>query len=246
MPYAIISDVHSNLEALEVVLQEIDSLGIKDIICLGDLVGYNANPNECIDLVRRSGIRCIMGNHDLRAIGLQEPIDFNPIASEAILWTRRRIAPENIEFLRGLPRRLFFDDGRAMAIHGSIHSTDTYIHSPWDAARNFAMMEENPGLPPVCFFGHTHVKICYQEVMRRVITLHDDEVDIVEGDRYLINPGGVGQPRDMNPRTAFLVYDADARKVRFFRKEYAVKRTYQKVVDAGLPRELADRLLVGW
>lgn len=244
MRYAIISDIHSNLEALEVALKEIDSLGIKEIVCLGDLVGYNANPNECIDIIRERGIRCVMGNHDARAVGLKEPLDFNPIARKAILWTRGRLTPENIDYLRNLPGRLIFGDGKALAIHGSIHNTETYILTPWDASENFGIMREDPGLPSLCFFGHTHVRLCYQEVGGRVMTLYDDEIEISADARYLINPGGVGQPRDLDPRTAFLVYDGE--RVVFFRRPYPIEKTRSKVVRAGLPVELADRLMVGW
>ncbi|MBF8251238.1 MAG: calcineurin-like phosphoesterase, partial [Deltaproteobacteria bacterium] len=152
MRYAIISDIHSNLEALEAVLAKISGFKVDEILCLGDIVGYNANPNECIDIVKRTGIRCIMGNHDSRASGLEEPDNFTPLAKEAVLWTRDRLSEENKGFLRKLPRELMID--RFFIFHGSIHDTDRYIIDERDAMDNFEMLGNIPGEPKTAFFGH--------------------------------------------------------------------------------------------
>lgn len=247
MIYAIISDIHSNLEALSAVLERIDSIGVDEVLCLGDIVGYNSNPNECIHILKKRGIRSVAGNHDVRAAGIKEPYDFNEIAREALLWTRKTLTGENISYLKSLPERLYLKEDKGVAVHGALtDSTDTYILSPWIALRNFEEMASSPDLPSICFFGHTHVRITYQYTKGRVLTLFDEEVDLNPEDLYLINPGSVGQPRDRNPHASFLVYDTEKGKVTFHRVPYDIERCYTKIVEAGLPIELAERLRVGW
>lgn len=246
MQYAIISDIHSNLEALTAVLQKIDSLKVSNIIALGDIVGYNANPNECIEIIKERGISSIIGNHDLRACGLKEPDDFTTIARKAILWTRKVLKKENLEFLKTLPKTLLLPERKGIAIHGSITDTlETYILSPWIALENFKVMEDNPNLPPVCFFGHTHVRIGYQYTDKRVITLHEEEVLLDPKSLYLINPGSVGQPRDRDPRASFAIYDTERSLLTSYRVSYDITTCYKKIIKAGLPVELAERLKVG-
>ena len=245
MRYAILSDIHSNLEALNAVLQEIDSQKIDEIISTGDVVGYNANPNECIEILRERSVRSLMGNHDIRACGMEEANDFNPIARDAILWTKDTLSEENIDFLRTQPRTLFLDERRAIAMHGSFESYDSYILSPLNAMENFKVMEDSHH-SPLCFFGHTHVKIAYFCLNGEVTTYRDDELSVSGSARYLINPGSVGQPRDMDPNASFLIYDAIKKSIRFFKIKYDVDKSYKKILEAGLPKELAERLVVGW
>jgi predicted phosphodiesterase len=245
MRYAILSDIHSNLEALNAVLRKIDSQKVDEIISIGDVVGYNANPNECIDILRRRGIRSLMGNHDMRACGMESAYDFNPIAKDAIVWTKETLSKENLDFLKSQPRTLYLNEKRAIAIHGSFTSHDIYILSALNAQENFKIMEESHQ-PHLCFFGHTHVKIIYAAANSDVTTSFDDELDISESERYLINPGSVGQPRDMNPNASFLIYDTKTKKVQFYKVQYDVSVSAQKILKAGLPIELAERLEVGW
>ncbi len=247
MVYAIISDIHSNLEALSAVLERIDSIGVDEILCLGDIVGYNSNPNECIRIFRERAIRSVAGNHDVRAAGIKEPYDFNEIAREALFWTRKALTEENLSYLKALPERLYLKNGKGVAVHGALtDSTDTYILSPWIALRNFEEILSSPDLPPVCFFGHTHVKVTYQYTKGKVLTLFKDEIDLNPEDLYLINPGSVGQPRDRNPDASFLVYDTESGRVTFYRVPYDIDLCYRKIVEAGLPIELAERLKIGW
>lgn len=247
MLYAVISDIHSNLEALTAVLEKIDSIGVDEVLCLGDLVGYNSNPNECVEIVRKRGIRSVVGNHDVRACGLKEPYDFNDIAREAILWTRKALKGENLGFLKGLPERIYLRDGRGVAVHGAlVDGTDTYILSPWIALRNFEEMKGSPDLPHLCFFGHTHVRITYQYLEGRVITRFDQEIALDPKGLYLINPGSVGQPRDRDPRASFLIYDTRRETVTFHRVPYDIDLCYRKIVEAGLPKKLGERLKAGW
>lgn len=243
MRYAIISDIHSNLEALEAVLAKISGLKVDEILCLGDIVGYNPNPNECIDIVRRTGIRCIMGNHDSRASGLEEPDNFTPLAKEAVLWTRERLTEENKIFLRGLPRELMIDD--FFLFHGSIHDTDRYIIDEKDTMDNFEMLSTLPGKPKTGFFGHTHVKVVLSLQRGKVLLAPDEELKLSPWKRYLINPGSVGQPRDGEPGASFLAYDEFNEKVNFHRVDYDISITQEKIIEAGLPVELAQRLAIG-
>lgn len=243
MRYAVISDIHSNIEALAASLSKIDTLGVKKIICLGDIVGYNANPNECLDVIKKRNILCVMGNHDSRVVGLEDASDFNYQAASAAYWTREVLTEENKEFLRGLPRSITVDN-KFLAVHGWINDTDRYILGGNDALKNFTLLEGYG--KNICFFGHTHVPISYLLVDGSVVLSADNTIKIAKGVNYLINPGGLGQPRDRDPRASFLVYDSRKNEVNFHRVEYDVKTTAEKIIAAGLPERLAERLKLGW
>jgi predicted phosphodiesterase len=247
MRYAVISDIHSNLEALETVLARIDTLNVDGIVCLGDIVGYNANPNECIEIIKTRGIRAVMGNHDSRATGMEEPYDFNPVAANAVLWTRQRLTEENKRFLEGLPRTLNIGE-KSVAVHGWINDTDSYIITPRDAAENFNLLKEVSGSETggLCFFGHTHVRAAYVEEQGRISQNLENPVKLEKSGNYLINPGSVGQPRDQDPRASFLVLDEDKSEIDFYRVEYDLESCVRKILEAGLPEMLAERLKVGW
>lgn len=244
MLYAVISDIHSNLEALSAFLEAADRLRVDRIICLGDIVGYNANPNECIELLRERGAVCVLGNHDSRVAGFEEPHNFNYHAAAAVYWTRNALKPENLEYLRGLPKS-FTVKGRFMAVHGWVNDIDRYIMGTRDAERNFELMEGH-GAPGICFFGHTHVPATYSEMGGEAVLLHENPLKLAKGVKYLINPGGLGQPRDRDPRAAFLVYDSRKNQAVFHRVEYDIRSASEKVLQAGLPDRLAERLKLGW
>lgn len=243
MRYAIISDIHSNIEALEAVLAKISGLRVDEVICLGDIVGYNANPNECIEIVRKIGMRCIMGNHDSRASGLEEPDNFNPLAKEAVYWTREHLTEENKVFLKNLPREITIEG--LIAFHGSIHDTDRYIIDERDALENFQMLENLPDDVKLGFYGHTHVKVAFSLQRGRISMEPDEDIKVSPWKRYLINPGSVGQPRDRDPGASFLVYDRFNEKVTFYRADYDIATCQEKIIKAGLPVELATRLSMG-
>lgn len=245
MRYAIISDIHSNIEALTAFFKAAEKLKVDKTVCLGDMVGYNPNPNECVDLVRENEVACVMGNHDSRASGVEEPTDFNPQAALAIYWTRNALTDENKEFLKNLPRKLMVDD-RFLAVHGWVNDTDRYVFSAGDAAKNFELVRKEKPRVNICFFGHTHVAITYLEAGGSVALNADSRLSIDPGVDYLINPGGLGQPRDRDPRAPFAIYDTEKREVTFHRVEYDFKATAQKILDAGLPQRLAERLKLGW
>lgn len=243
MRYAVISDIHSNLEALSAVLDGIAHLRIQRVFCLGDVVGYNANPNECVERVRDEGIHCIMGNHDSRSVGLEETDDFNPHAAEAVRWTQRRLSEENRELLKNLPRRIREDD--FVLFHGSLDDPDRYILTRRDVMDNFRMLNGLPGSPRIGFFGHTHLRMAIALVGEAAIIENEDNVTIRADRSYLVNPGSVGQPRDGDPRASFCVYDGEERTIAFYRVEYDIRTCQKKVLEAGLPSWLAERLAAG-
>ncbi|HLA04391.1 MAG TPA: metallophosphoesterase family protein [Syntrophales bacterium] len=246
MRYAVISDIHSNLEALTSFFEAAENLDIDKTVCLGDIVGYNANPNECIALVRERGVQCLLGNHDSRVVGFEEPTDFNFHAAAAVYWTRDAISEENKEFLKGLPRNILVNS-KFLAVHGWVNDTDRYIMGQRDAERNFGLMNEKKATLGLCFFGHTHVPAAYAmtgEDMSVVGATNPFKLE--KGVKYLVNPGSVGQPRDRDPRASFLVFDSKKKQITFHRVDYDIHTTSEKILVAGLPERLAERLKLGW
>ena len=245
MRYAVISDIHSNLEALTASLNEIDRIKADKIVCLGDIVGYNPNPNECVELLRERNIQCVMGNHDSRVAGLADASDFNLLAARAIEWTQSVLTQENRDFLTALPRSRFID-GRFLAVHGWVNDTDRYIFGARDAEKNFDLLKELKKPARLCFFGHTHVHAAYVEEDGEAHLVEGGSVKLVKGKKYLLNPGAIGQPRDRDPRASFLIFDSKKNQVNFYRVEYDIHTTSEKILAAGLPERLAERLKLGW
>jgi predicted phosphodiesterase len=243
MRTAVIADIHANLEALHAVLARIEVLGADETVCLGDIVGYNADPNECVDILRARNIRCILGNHDACAAGLEDPDSFNPVAQRAVLWTRAELTGENRVFLKNLPREQRV--GNIFFFHGSIHDTNRYILYMNDATDNFNQLAGMGDSLQIGFFGHTHVRAVLYYYQRAVSVELAPDLKLAEEKRYLINPGSIGQPRDGDPRASFLVYDADDHRVTFNRVEYDVHACQDKIIRAGLPSQLAERLASG-
>jgi predicted phosphodiesterase len=243
MRYAVLSDIHANLEALRAVFDAIARLKVDRIVCSGDIVGYNANPNECTEIVRSEGVTCVLGNHDAVACGLEAPDHFNPWAKQAALWTRARLTSENRDFLRELPRELQIED--FFLCHGSIHDTDRYVIFLSDVRDNFSLLKELAGGPRICFYGHTHLQIAHCMKGDVVIQERGEVIRIEEGRHYLINPGGVGQPRDGDPRAAMLLYDSTEGRAAFHRVEYDIAAAQSKIIQAGLSSRLAERLSLG-
>ncbi len=242
MRYGIIADVHANLAAFEAVLAdmgEVDSLW-----CLGDLVGYGPDPNECIDLLQRYNHRCVMGNHDLAAIGRLDTSDFNAAAAEAAEWTAHALNDRSIFYLSNLPERVVVEP--FTLVHGSPRSPVwEYIFQEKLAAANF----DHFGTL-ACLVGHTHVPALYllDSTSKQVLASTPGAGDRVEvrQNRLIANPGGVGQPRDSDPRAAYGLYDSDTGILEWRRVEYPYQTTQQKMRDAGLPTRLIERLAYGW
>lgn len=248
MKYALISDIHSNLEALQAVLGEIGRLNTDKTLCLGDIVGYGAQPNECVQLLRGSSITSVIGNHDKTACGIVEPYNFNPVAREAALWTRDVLTRDNSEYLKTLPERVEYGD--FLIVHGAVSDPDNYILSVYDAEHEFELL----GDAPLCFFGHTHIRAAYarsdgsvREAAVAGIGSDKDalDLDFDKDTKYLINPGSVGQPRDRDPRASYLIFERGSR-VEFRRVEYDIESSQNKIIAAGLDKVLAERLAYGY
>lgn len=265
MKRAIISDIHGNFDALTVVMADIAARGIERIVCLGDIIGYGPNPVECLDTVRKKCERTILGNHDQAA--LFDPDGFNPLALQAIYWTREQIeagpgSPDDFDqrwgFLGDLPPR--FEDGEFLFVHGSPREpTNEYVF-PEDSYDDRKMNALFGRIEKYCFQGHTHIPGVFGE--DRSFTAPEEFPDQRSDDSILgrpktytgplpdgkamINVGSVGQPRDGNPRSCYLILDPDARTITYVRLEYDVQKTRQKIYAVDdLDNMLGDRLLSG-
>jgi predicted phosphodiesterase len=241
--YAVISDIHGNLEALETVLDDLPD-GAERIYCLGDVIGYGANPNECCDLVRKRGMPMITGNHDLAVTDLSTDLSwFNPIAAAAIEWTREQLTEENARFLRERPRMMW--EGSTLFVHGSVRDPDEYILNGMVAQENLEVLKRDYPDARICFFGHTHIKTVAPSPDGPAAA--PDALDLSAGGPYLVNPGSVGQPRDGDTFASYvLVEDAqDTIRVAYRFVEYDIGKAQARIRAAGLPSMLADRLAQG-
>ncbi len=245
MKYAVLSDIHANLEALSAVFKRIEKEGVDKILCLGDIVGYNTNPIECIALIRERGVVAISGNHDSRSCFQRSPKDFSLLAKNAILWTQEQLEESNREYLASLPHSLSLNDD-ILIVHGSLQDQDEYIVSMDQALHNFALMQKDSHNPSICFFGHTHQKKCFHLGDKNLAVEPPEKIVIESGHRYLINPGSVGQPRDRDNRASFLIFNSKRRRIRYYCVPYDIGTTQRKIVEAGLDYRLAERLELGW
>ncbi len=246
MRYLILSDIHSNAEALSAVLARVRRKKFDRVVVLGDFVGYGANPNQVIDKIReiRKEKTMIRGNHDKVVCGIDSGDLFNPVALKAARWTTEKLTPRNRTFLEALPVGPAIVDGAFAICHGSPRDEDAYIFTDYDAYLNFREMTSS-----ICFFGHSHIPCVF------TLEEHGILVELVKGDRvryplrkglrYLINPGSIGQPRDRNASAAYAIYDAEENVVHFDRVAYSAEKARDKIYKAGLPHILGDRLLVG-
>lgn len=239
MRYALIADVHGNLEALEAVLLSVEKEKIDQILCVGDIVGYGADPIECIHLVKDKCSKSICGNHDSAAIGVTDIDFFNPFAKEAVLWTSERLSEEEINYLASL--KLVEREDNFTMVHATLDSPRDwgYILNTFDAAVTFQLQTD-----PVCFIGHSHVPVAYQK-KENFISGHRFISKIEPDSQYIINVGSVGQSRDGDPRASYVIYDKKMQTLRLKRVEYDISKTQKKILDAGLPQILADRLSIG-
>ncbi len=241
MKYGLISDIHGNLEALEAVFRELDKASVDRIFCLGDVVGYGPNPSECLTLVRERASVTLAGNHDHAPLGLVDISYFNTYAKRAVEWTASRLSEEEREFLGNCPLE------HKTEVFDIVHSTPLnpsaweYILSIEDAAENFPAFESI-----CCFIGHSHVPVTIMKnESDHVSVKRISRVELDRKKKYIINIGSVGQPRDLDPRAAFAVFDDETLKYELFRVNYDIGKTQRKILDGGLPRFLAERLALG-
>ena len=241
----VVSDLHSNAEALRAVINRVRRKKFHRVICLGDFVGYGAAPNQVLDTMRnwKAAKLYIRGNHDRVIAGDENAEQFNNAAKVAALWTRDRLSAPNRRFLEKLPLGPIVEDG-LLVCHGAPHDEDEYVFHDGHAAQIFDSTEAR-----VILFGHTHLPVIFaMDRWRRVFggVVTGETIIRLDPDlRYLINPGSVGQPRDRNPDTSFAIYDSAKMTVQFFRAAYDVAKTQAAILKAGLPPILAQRLEYG-
>jgi predicted phosphodiesterase len=237
--YAILSDIHGNLDALEVVLAAAEREKVDRYLCLGDIVGYGAKPLECVRLIRDLDCKTVAGNHDFAALGKIEINYFNVYAKEATLWTRDNLNDEARSFLESLPL-VEHVDGISL-VHGTLYSPELfdYVQTSYDAYLSMSQMSN-----AVCFVGHSHIPVSFIR-KRFIIYSLESEIDVEPDGRVLVNVGSVGQPRDGNPRSSFAVYDTDQRKIWIRRVAYDVEAAAARIREAELPEILGERLKVG-
>lgn len=246
MKYAIISDLHANLEALEAVLTDAKPRA-EAIICLGDIVGYNANPHECLQLVQEVCTLVVAGNHDQAACDLRPYDDFSEFAQMAMEWTRQQLTSEEIQYLRRLPSTATFGKGW-LAAHGSPRDTDEYLFRVEQFEESFAYLQTYTPEARGCFIGHTHIPMIWECTADGAVSLTEVEALTMSLDpakRYIVNPGSVGQPRYGDPAASYVILNEEAATVEFRFIVYNVSATQEKIYDAGLPTFLAERLAAG-
>lgn len=239
MKFAIFGDIHANLDAFEVALAHMKSQDCTHYVCLGDVVGYNANPSECLNLVREMGCPTVRGNHD-HYVGFTEDLSgFHPVAAQAVDWTRNQLDEEQLQWLRDLP----YDqkvEGFTI-VHSTLDGPENWGYSfeKYDAEAHF-----NYQKTPVCFYGHTHVPIAFEKGDTIRFGTYR-KIKIQSGKKYYINVGSIGQPRDGDPRLAYVSYDVLGNNIELHRLEYNIDAAAGKILAAGLPKKLADRLYRG-
>lgn len=241
MKAAIISDIHSNLEALQAVIKDIKKRRIKNIFCLGDLVGYGANPNECIELCFKEADVIIAGNHDWATIDKTDLSNFNKVAAAAVQWTKKHISQENLKIIQQLPLTHKIDD--LFLVHSTpVHPEEWhYLFSLEEFQKAFDYFDAQ-----ICFIGHSHIPdAVFQDTNGYTDFVRENPFPIIKKRKFIINAGSLGQPRDLDPRASYVIYDGNRNSIDFIRIEYNIPLASQKIIDAGLPEVLAERLLVG-
>lgn len=239
MKYAVIADIHANLEAFEVVLKDTKDQKCTHYCCLGDVVGYNANPKECLDIVRDMGMPCVKGNHDEYCSSEEDLEGFNPHAAEAVNWTRKQLNKDDRQWLRDLKYV------RLVASFSLVHATLDgpqrwgYVFDKLAAAASFTYQNTS-----VCFFGHTHVPVAFvRDSMVRGGTYSKFRVE--PGKKYFVNVGSVGQSRDGVAKATYVIYDLNEGTIELRRLDYDIAKAQKKILEAGLPARLAERLALG-
>jgi len=241
MRYGVFSDVHSNLEALEVVLSALVKEGVDQLLCAGDLVGYGPDPDQCLALLRTHKVQLVCGNHDLAVADGMDLNWFNQAAKEAVLWTRSRLPPSERDALKALP--FVWENGEGTLVHGSLHEPDRF-HYVLDAATASRSLDLQKTI--VTFIGHTHVPGVFVQEGSRIDFTRQELLTIDPARRYLVNVGSVGQPRDGDPKACTCVYDTETQTLQTRRIPYPIEAVQAKMRKVGLPEFLAERLAFGF
>jgi diadenosine tetraphosphatase ApaH/serine/threonine PP2A family protein phosphatase len=240
MRYGIFSDIHSNLEAFEAVIEALSRESVDRYLCVGDIVGYGANPKECIQKVRELQPLAVCGNHDWASVGLIDITYFNSAAKEAVCWTGRHIDEADRSFLKKLPLVEREDD--IVLVHGTLPEPENfeYLLDEYAAYKTFQHLDRR-----FCFVGHSHVPVIFYQDGPTIGYSFESKMQLSENRDYIINVGSVGQPRDGNPDATFVIFDKDKNTVEVKRVPYDVKKAQDKIIKAGLPEILAIRLEKG-
>ena len=243
MRYAIIADIHANLAAFAAVLEDIERRGgVDETWCLGDVVGYGPDPRQCIELLRQQNHICVAGNHDWAAIGKLSTSDFNPDAAAACQWTATQLKPSDKVYLDSLPTSV--QKNSFTIVHGSPREPIwEYLLSTSAARENFAYFKSQ-----FCLVGHSHVPLVFEETEAGACTFNQlsPNIKLMLGkNRRIINPGGVGQPRDGDPRASYAIYNSDASSITHYRIPYDIDAAQAKMMECGLPIGLVTRLGYG-
>jgi predicted phosphodiesterase len=237
--YAVLGDIHGNWEALTTVLADAKEQGVTRYVSVGDIVGYNADPSACLDRVRELDCAVVRGNHDHYCSHEESLHDFHPLAAKVISWTRDQLSGEQIDYLRHLKMQVTMDG--FTLVHSTLDMPDRwgYVFDTLEAEAHFNYQHTS-----VCFYGHTHVPVVFDK-LGRVTRSECSTIKVEIGHKYFINVGSVGQPRDGDPRCAYVIYDTDAKTVELRRLTYDLAAAQAKIRAAGLPGRLADRLGMG-
>jgi predicted phosphodiesterase len=243
MKYGVLGDIHANLSALETVLACLEAAQVDVLISVGDVVGYGAAPSQCVALLREHEVVTVLGNHDAACSGRLDDGHFNPYARAAVSWTRENLDVSELEWLRELPLQVTLE--HCQVAHGTIHRPELfdYLLSVTDADPSLDVLER-----PVGFVGHSHVPLTvmrFEDMKGKTAYSFETLVDLAQTTHAVVNAGSVGQPRDEDPRTCYVVYDSDTREVRFHRADYDIDREANRIRRAGLPAMLADRIRLG-
>jgi predicted phosphodiesterase len=241
MRYAIFADIHANLEALEAVLDACQKESVDRYLCAGDIVGYAADPGECIEKIKAQGVTVVAGNHDWAAAKLYSTEYFNPGAREALLWTRGELSAAHCEFLKDL--KLVLKNEDLTLVHGTLNYPEdfNYLTDGYLAQESFRILDK-----PVCFIGHTHIPgIFVKEESGIIHYRRDNFIKLCDSSSYIINVGSVGQPRDSDPKAAYCVYDTSKKEASIRRVNYDIQTASSKIILKGLPAFLGERLFLG-
>ncbi|MGB9770150.1 MAG: metallophosphoesterase family protein [Caldisericum sp.] len=245
MRIAFVSDIHSNIEAFSVALDLIKKRKVQKIMSCGDIVGYGPDPEEAISIFIENGIVSVRGNHDSGVVGDSILYEFNEYARLALIYTKRNISKASENYLKGLPTMIENDDFTIFHGFPNPKNPFRYILSEFDVMEAFSYIRTK-----IAFYGHTHVPcICRnspENIIEVLPLLRQTKFKLDKDYRYLINVGSVGQPRDGNPKGAFVIYDSEEYSIEFIRFSYNIEKVYQKIIERNLPSYLGERLFTGF
>lgn len=240
MRYGIFSDIHGNLEAFQEVIDAYKKEKIDRHLCVGDIVGYGADPTECIDQTKQLQALTVAGNHDWAAVDMTDITYFNPVAKQAIIWSREKLPAAEKEFLKSL--KLVYENADLILVHGTLNKPEefNYLLDVDLAILDFDLMKKN-----ICFIGHSHTVGVFIEAKGAISYSVQTQIKMDPIKKYIVNVGSVGQPRDRDNRASYCIFDTEKKEVYFKRVKYNIQKCQEKIVKAGLPPFLAARLMAG-